>query len=508
MGYLDISRTVERVDAAHVRIGNPYGIPISLFAGTDVPIEKAAVEQLLSFASLSETLVDLNRHRFFGDVRGEIARIVLTPDFHRGSGIPVGTVVDARGFVVPKAIGNDVCCGMRLLVTDLPAEALTAHRPAVARRLRALFFGGERDIPMSPRQREAVLRSGLSGLSDTAADNATSGIWKHFDAEGARDDLARVHQGGSFATRGLFGFEGFVRSSGRIDGRDPQIGSVGGGNHFVELQSVEELLDGGVAHRWGVSRGNLAIMVHSGSVGIGHAVGGHFMAEAQDAFPRALRHPKHGFYPLATAGPSRALAAAYLDAMHNAANFAFANRLFLGLMALRAIREATGRSVSAKLVYDAPHNLVFPGDDGEAFLHRKGATPAGGPASPDAWIGEPVIIPGSMGASSFLLAGAGQPASLCSACHGAGRALSRGAATHVDPAKADRALAELEVVTSIDPAAPHLRTRQDVLEKHRQRVLDEAPYAYKDIGPVIRTVQDACIATPVARLSPILTVKG
>ncbi len=479
MGYLDISRTVERVDAAHVRIGNPYGIPISLFAGTDVPIEKAAVEQLLSFASLSETLVDLNRHRFFGDVRGEIARIVLTPDFHRGSGIPVGTVVDARGFVVPKAIGNDVCCGMRLLVTDLPAEALTAHRPAVARRLRALFFGGERDIPMSPRQREAVLRSGLSGLSDTAADNATCGIWRHFDAEGARDDLARVHQGGSFATRGLFGFEGFVRSSGRIDGRGP-ADRLGGW-----WQPLRRAAIGGRAPRrlGGAPLGRLPGQPgHHGALGLG----GHRSCGGRSLHGRGTRRvparapPEARLLPAGHGWPFLASRRRTWMPCTKQPTRGSPNRL-LGLAALRAIREATGRSVSAKLVYDAPHNLVFPGDDGESFLHRKGATPAGGPASPDAWIGEPVIIPGSMGASSFLLAGAGQPASLCSACHGAGRALSRGAATDVDPAKADRALAELEVVTSIDPAAPHLRTRQDVLEKHRQRVLEEPPTPTRDI---------------------------
>ncbi|MBI5535783.1 MAG: RtcB family protein [Deltaproteobacteria bacterium] len=496
------------MDAAHVRIGNPQGIPILLFAGIDVPVERAAIEQLLSFASLAQTLEALNRHRFFGDATGELARIVLTPDFHRGAGIPVGTVADARSFVVPKAIGNDIGCGMRLLVTDLPAEALAAHRPAVARRLRALFFGGERDIPMSPRQREAILRNGLTGLLETYSDNSARGLWKHLDVRSARDDLERVHANGTFPTHGLFGFDGFVRSSGRVDGRDPQIGSVGGGNHFVELQRVAEVLDGAVAHFWGIRRDSLAIMVHSGSVGIGHAIGGHFMAEAQDAFPRTLRHPAHGFYPLPASGASRSLSAAYLDAMHNAANFAYANRLFLGLMALRAIREATGRTVSARLVYDAPHNLVFPGHDGERFLHRKGATPAGGPATADAWIGEPVIIPGSMGASSFLLAGCGQEASLSSACHGAGRALSRGAATHVNQAMADQVLAPLEVVTPIDPNAPLLRTRRDILDKYRQRILEEAPFAYKAIGPVIRSVQEAGIAQPVVRLEPIATVKG
>jgi len=497
----------------YFEVQNPLGLDVRLFANASVPFEKESFEQLFEFLDVARAVDELRRkENFFGDAPAAIDRVVLTPDFHKGSLVPVGTVARAKHLCIPQAIGNDICCGMRLLVTDLPADALDGHWPAIQRRLRAIFFAGERDIPMSPRQREAVLRDGLPGLVETAEDNATTGIWTRFDRGSARDDLARAHSSGQFKTRRLFGFEGFIRSSGNVDGRDPQIGCVGGGNHFVELQRIDGIYDGHAAREWGLSRGCLAIMIHSGSVGLGHAVGGHFMDRAREIFPRTkVKAPKGGFYPLPMAEPLAEEGLFYLDGMGNAANFAFANRLFLGLMAVRAIEEATNRTVASRLVYDAPHNLVFRTgeDDDDAFLHRKGATPAHGPNDEAGeWLGKPVIIPGSMGAASFLLAGEGEGSALSSACHGAGRALSRGRAAHVDRGVFDEAMAKLRVVGPIDPKDPVLARRRDIVEKYEKRVMEEAPYAYKAVEPVVDSVEDALIARKVARLFPLCTVKG
>ncbi len=498
-------------DAACLRVDNPQGLDVRLFSNAEVPFERDSFEQLFEFLDVARATSDIRDAErrggqpFFGDAPSGIDRVVLTPDFHKGSLVPVGTVASARNMCIPQAIGNDVCCGMRLLVTDLPAEALDPHWPAIQKRLRAIFFAGERDIPMSPRQREAVLRDGLPGLVRTAGDNQGRGIWTRFDRQAADEDLARAHAGGSFATRRLFGFESFIESSGQVDGRDPQIGCVGGGNHFVELQRIDALLDGHTARAWGLSRGNLAIMVHSGSVGLGHAIGGYFMDRAREIFPAGIKAPKGGFFPLPVRGPRAEEGLFYLDGMGNAANFAFANRLFLGLMAVRAIEEASGRSITSKLVYDAPHNLVF--RDGDTCLHRKGATPAHGPSDTD-WLGKPVIIPGSMGASSYLLAGSGNQAALESACHGAGRALSRGRAAHASRERFVRATARLRVVGPIDPRSPALARRRDILEAYEKRVMEEAPYAYKAVEPVVDSVEEAGIARKVARLWPLCTVKG
>ncbi len=487
------------------RVQHP-SVDIRLFANESVVVEADAFEQLFEFADVTRVIEDLRQKSpdFLGPDAG-IERVILTPDFHRGSGIPVGTVIRARNLVLPQATGNDICCGMRLLATDLPVELLEPHWGEIRKHLRAIFFEGKRDIPMSPRQREAMLRDGLPGLVEAAEDNASRGIWTRYDPQTQRDDLARCHGEGRLPTTRLFGFESFIQSSGNLDGRDPQIGCVGGGNHFVEIQKVDAILDGGAARSWGVNRGTMAIMVHSGSVGIGHAVGGYFMDRARELFPTAVRAPKGGFYPLPLEGPFANEGAFYFEGMGNAANFGFANRLFLGLMTLRAIEEATGHRIASRLVYDAPHNLVF--RDGSTCLHRKGATPAGGATAPD-YLGQPVIIPGSMGSASYLLAGGGSQDAMESACHGAGRSLSRGAAAHVSEEVFRETTKTLRIVTPIDPDSPMLRRRRDILERYQKRVMEEAPYAYKPIDPVIDSVVEAGIARSVARLLPLCTVKG
>ena len=186
--------------------------------------------------------------------------------------------------------------------------------------------------------------------------------------------------------------------------------------------------------------------------------------------------------------------------MGNAGNLAFANRLFLGLMTVRALPEALGREVEARLVYDAPHNLIWDQGGGQ-MIHRKGACPAEGP-SDDAEFpsGHPVIIPGSMGASSYVLRGHGATASLCSACHGAGRLAPRQQARRGSTAE----LEPLRVVTKVDQR----RLRRDVRADWERSLLEEAPSRYKDVMPVIETVAGAGIASRVARLWPLLTVKG
>jgi tRNA-splicing ligase RtcB len=402
---------------------------------------------------------------------------------------------------------------MRLLVTDITRDELAPHLADIHRPLRAVFFQGQRGIPMSPRQREALLREGLWGLHETRADNAGTELWRYYDARTQEADLARVHFQGVLPARDIFSFADYVAGSGAIDSRDPQIGSIGGGNHFVELQVVDEILDGATAHAWGVRGDAVTIMAHSGSVGLGYPVGGFFLDQARAIYPRELAHPDHGFYVIPTRGRHAALGARYLDAMRNAANFAFANRLFLGLMTVRVLSEMLGRDIAANLIYDAPHNLVWDDERTDVHLHRKGACPAlgGDPsaaASPFRFTGHPVIIPGSMGASSYLLAGEGNAAALCSACHGAGRSLSRGKSRHVDERTFEATFEKLRVVTPIDPTAPEVRLRHDVLAEYKDRLKEEAPYAYKDITPVVETVEQAAVARRVARMWPLLTIKG
>ena len=218
---------LKRETASVSRVQHP-SIDIRLFGTEAVTFEADAFEQLFEFTDIARAVDDLRLASpdYLGPDAG-IERIVLTPDFHRGSGIPVGTVIRARKLVLPQATGNDICCGMRLLATDMPVELLEPHWVEIRKRLRAIFFEGKRDIPMSPRQREAMLRDGLPGLVATAEDNQTRGIWSRYDARTQRDDLDHCHGHGQLKTSRLFGFESFVKSSGNVDGRDPQIGCVG-----------------------------------------------------------------------------------------------------------------------------------------------------------------------------------------------------------------------------------------------------------------------------------------
>lgn len=500
---------VNRVSDSCCQIKNELNLDVKLFANEEVFVENDAFEELFDFLDVERAVRDIQESKekdFFGDY-AKINKVVLTPDFHKGSGVPVGTVVEAQNFVIPKAIGNDICCGMRLLVTDLPASKLDGHWAELQKKLRALFFQGQRNIPMSPRQREAVLKDGLPGLLSTIKDNENNGIYKYYDINTQRDDLERIHNHGSFTTERLFGFDKLIQSSGAIDGRDPQIGSVGGGNHFVELQRIDEILCNQSSRELGIVNGNLAIMIHSGSVGLGHAIGGHFVDRAKELFPKGIRHPKNDFFVLPMTGKLEHEGRFYIDSMYNGANFAFANRLFLGLMAIRAIQEVLGITIDSRLIYDAPHNLIFSQEDNK-FLHRKGATPAEGPDKASDWMGKPVIIPGSMGSASYLLTGMGNEDALQSACHGAGRLMPRGKASHVADDIFDKQTENLRIVTAVDPKSPQMQMRKDIMEKYKERVKEEAPYAYKPITPVIESVKESNIARPVAKLMPLCTVKG
>lgn len=515
-GNFNIRDHVVRTGDASLRIQHPDAVGMTLMATAEVPVEDEAIVQAVDFARLSGTLDDLWQRQsrggiapFWGDAPGRLSRVVLTPDLHRGSGIPVGTAAECHGFVVPQAVGNDVCCGMRLLLTDVTADELAPHVDTLLRPLRHAFFGGGRDVPLSPRQRRAIIHEGIRGLADTFDDNAEVGVWRGLSAKEIHDDLEHTHLNGGIAARGEHTFGDWIRSSGGQHGRDTQIGSIGGGNHFVEMQLVDAVEDGAVAHAWGVKKGRLAIMAHSGSVGLGHLVGGYFSDRARALYPAGVPHPAHGFYALPTGGPHAHEAVRYLDALANAANFAFVNRLVLARVALRVLGQVLGREIGTRLVYDAPHNLIWPGRD-DVYVHRKGACPALGPtgAGPFAWTGTPVVIPGSMGDSSWLLAGQGNDAALCSACHGAGRVAHRGAARHVAPAVWQKAKETLRVVTPVDIDDPIVSRRRDVVAAHDDRLKEEGPWAYKDVTPVVDTVARAGVAKRVARLAPVLTIKG
>lgn len=498
-----------RLDATRLSISNPYGLEATLFASEGVPVENKAIDELLGLLELQHTL-----ERFYQaqpesfDQVPRLSRVAVTPDFHKAQGIPVGTVMQTRGFVIPQAIGNDINCGMRLHTTDFKPEQIQENLDALETRFRHAFFEGGRNIPMNRRQREALFTQGLMGLLDSVPKSQSQGLWGLFHRSGLERDLVKIEQQGSLEASQVFGLDD-VLGDAELS-RDSQIGSIGGGNHFVEVQYVEKVLDRSIAHAWGLREGRVTLMVHSGSVSVGHATGGHYREQVRRMFPPGLSHPRNKIFPLPTGQKHTAAVKLFWDALHNAANFAFANRMFLALMALQALEQELGEGGS-ELLYDAPHNLVWP-DGQDGFIHRKGACPARGVeqmgGTPFAYYGEPVLVPGSMGASSFVLAGQGNAQALMSASHGAGRVLSRGQAARGHQAAFEQFMREFRVVSPLDLRRQDVKLRRDILQKKLEELKQEAPYAYKGIGAIVQTLQEAQIAKPVAELRPLMTVKG
>lgn len=488
---------LKRVDEVRLQLAHSCEVPLTIFARPEVPLEMKAVSELLQVLQLTGTLERLHSEApGFLTPEARLERVAVTPDFHKGSGIPIGTVLATRGFLVPQAIGNDINCGMRVHTTHLTQEQVLARRDELEHKLRYLFFQGGRNIPMTRPQRQALCQEGLMGLLGAVPRTQDEGLWSLFHRLDLESSLERVHGLGSLPARPLEGLENYHGAPEGLS-RDDQIGSIGGGNHFVEIQAVEKVLDGTTAHAWGLKPGQVLVMVHTGSLMIGSLCGGVYRQMVRELFPTGLRHPENGIFVLPEGRPQTDI---FWDWLNSAANFAFANRMFLALIALRALHEVCGEGGS-DLLYDAPHNLVW--REGETYVHRKGACPARG-AEGFSGYGEPVLVPGSMGASSFILAGEGNGESLCSASHGAGRQLSRGQAVHFDERQFKEFLENFRVVTPVD----FRRLRADVLREKLADLKQEAPFAYKGIGPVIQTLSQAGIARPVVEVRPLLTVKG
>lgn len=475
---------LDRIDDVRSRVCG-IGVDAILYATDAVEIDRTSLASLAALDFLRDALDVLSQVGFLSRDSG-VARAVLTPDFHRGAHLPVGVALDLRGAVVPASIGNDIGCGMALAVLEgVQADEITGHWAALAADLRHAFFQGGRAISAQAASRHAVLSTGLSALDPQMLE----GVWEEVPND-IGDRLARaVHDPFGPVQPGT-PFREWIAPGGREGPqRDQFLGTIGGGNHFVELQQIGEVVDGQTAWDWQLAPGSVAVMVHSGSVGLGRAVANVHEARLRARYPKGVRRPRNWLLPLPVEGENADLGLGYLGDMAAAARFAALNRVILSLMVRRVLSKALGRPLGWRLVHDLPHNAVWHQPDG-AVLHRKGACPA--------LSGAPVIVPGSMGTESALLKGCGSDACLSSAPHGAGRALRRNAARSVC------ADTPVRVVTPVDLTGARADLRKDAA----RRLAEEAPRAYKPIGPVIDTMVRGAMATPVARLLPLATIKG
>ncbi|MEM9459100.1 MAG: RtcB family protein [Myxococcota bacterium] len=425
------------------------------------PLQAKALHQLMDFAGV--------RH----PAGGQVCRVCATPDFHAGHRVPVGAVVATTlDLVVPQAIGTDINCGMRLHVTDLSVDAFAAGKEALVERLRGDLLLGTRDLPMTPQSMAAMFGEGSMGWLEAVARRPGGALARSTMAQ-LWSELSRVYESGSFVGDARHAPSSLTDPA-RDWLRDPTLATLGGGNHFLELQVVDEILDPRLAFEWGVRPGQVAFMVHTGSRGVGRHVGNSWIDRARRRWPTGVRHPAAGIFALH--GDD---AAEYLEAVHTAANYAFVNRLLLAELVRLRMREVYRPDLEAPLVFDVPHNIVL--REGDRFIHRKGATPA--------HAGQPVLIPGSMGHSSYLCVGQGSARYLRSASHGAGRALSRFEVGR--KGSRDLGLDGVECITL-----------------KAERMIEEAPAAYKPITPVVDVQVQAGVVSRVARLRPLLTFKG
>ncbi|HEY9028778.1 MAG TPA: RtcB family protein, partial [Burkholderiaceae bacterium] len=421
-------------------------------------LEEKAVRQLLAFAAVRTPAGE-----------AAVCAACATPDFHPGSIAPVGAIVATPAdVVIPAAIGTDINCGMRLLTTGLSLAEVAPRRSALLARLKAVLLENARDVPASSQAFRALFDDGPLAFVDSIR---PEGLWGRVDRPRLADEVSRCIGLDRLRAASRHAPQAFV--GGRETLRDPCLGTPGSGNHFVELQVVDEVLDRHAAWAAGLRRGEVVAMIHSGSRDVGFHVGVRWMDRARDAWPAGVRHPESKLYALA--GP---LAHEYLEAMGVAARYAWLNRVVLAEMLRAEFTDLFGGDAT-RLLVDVPHNVVL-AEDG-LNVHRKGATPAHD--------GDLALIPGSMGDGSFVASGRGHPDWLRSCSHGAGRRVRR------------------QEIRAMAPPRPgdadwHCVTLRE------ERLVEEAPQAYKPIGPVIEAQEQAGLIRAVARLRPWVTFKA
>ncbi|MDP4262238.1 MAG: RtcB family protein [Bacteroidota bacterium] len=422
----------------------------------------------------------------------EKAAIVM-PDAHEGYGFPIGGIAATHwpeGIISPGGIGYDINCGVRLLITPLPYDGIADKLETFSKKLyesvpSGTGKGGE--IKLSMEEMDEVLRKGAQWAVENGMGNMT--------------DLEMIESKGR-----LYNADPSVVSEQAKKRGHDQLGTIGAGNHFVEVDKVANIFDEKTAAVFGIQKNQVVILVHTGSRGLGHQVATDYLRLMMNVMPN------YGFKPkdreLAGVPFNSKEGQDYFNAMSAAANFAWCNREVITYEIRQAWQMVFGRSGDEiKLLYDVAHNIakieeyLINGVTTKLIVHRKGATRAFGPGNnevPEKYrsVGQPVLIPGSMGTASYILVGTNKSmeATFGSTCHGAGRRLSRTAAK--------KQVGGPQIKDEL------LKQGIYVQAGSYRGIAEEAPVAYKDIDMVVDTVHDAGIALKVAKLNPIAVIKG
>lgn len=444
----------------------------------------------------SEALLDdmkgdlcLKQTRDMATLNGVVDHVVALSDAHQGYGFPIGGVAAFsldEGIISPGGVGYDINCGVRLLATQIPVAELTARRTELLNALAAAIPSGvgKGGKDRSSGEIRQVLRGGAG--------------WAVKSGLGTAEDLERTEEGGCMENA-----DPATVSERAIERGLSQLGTLGSGNHFLEIQRVDSITDPAVAARFGLSKANATVMIHCGSRGLGHQVAGDFIRIMGDKYGHAGLADRE----LVNAPFKSELGRRYLNAMNCAVNYAFCNRQ----MIMHAVRDCLHRmfpgSAPATLVYDVCHNIakvedhVVAGESMKLCVHRKGATRCFGPGRREIPlryrdVGQPVIIPGSMGTASYVLVGtrAAEEKTFGSTAHGAGRVESR--------TKARGRLSGEQVKMELEDLGIKVHAGS------WKGLVEEAPQVYKDIDEVVRVCDRAGIGRVVARMCPVAVMKG
>ncbi len=482
-----MSLPIERVDEYRWRI------PAGTRPGMKVPAVIYASEKLLDQIRNDQSLEQAANA---ATLPGVVRAAYTMPDIHQGYGLPIGAVVATRtdgGVVTPGGVGYDINCGVRLLRTELTA---TEVLPRLKELVNLLFtqvpsgVGSHGKVRLTTATQNRPLLEGAR--------------WAVAEGMGEPDDLTFAEAGGCIPGAD----PDAVSHKAHERGRD-QAGTLGSGNHFLEIQTVGQVYDEQAANVLGLFPGQVTVLIHSGSRGFGHQVCTDYLASMDRAVKKyGIQIPDR---QLACAPFDSPEAQAYLGAMRAAANYAWANRQCLTHWtreAFQRIFKKSPRDLGMSVVYDVAHNIakveehLVDGRSMRLVVHRKGATrafPPGHPELPERYrvIGQPVLVPGDMGRASFVLVGTqgAMEETFGSTCHGAGRLLSRAAA--VRAAKGRSIERELEEQHGVYVRA-----------SGRDSVKEEMPEAYKDVHDVVTVCHNAGISRMVVRLRPLGCIKG
>ncbi len=471
---------------------NQYQIDADSNSGMRVPVRIYADEPLLQKMLTDRTIMQAKN---VASIPGIVGQSIVLPDGHEGYGFPVGGVaaMDAEeGMISPGGVGYDINCGVRLLRSNLTEKDVRSKLKELVTDLFSSIpsgVGSKGSVRLTPSELDEVLVKGVN--------------WAIDNGYGTNDDADVCEENGQIQNADPNKVSDKARKRGA-----PQLGSLGSGNHFLEVQKVSEIHDEEAATRMGLKEGTITVLIHCGSRGFGHQVCSDYLRVAEQAMDKYNIHLPDR--ELACVPNNSEEGESYRAAMFAALNFAWSNRQMITHWTRKSIERVfnqTEADLDMKLVYDVAHNIAkvekhkVDGKERKVVVHRKGATrafPANRDEIPFKYrdLGQPVLVPGSMGTASWVLLG--QPNSMDlsfgSTAHGAGRTMSR--------TKARRNFSEEDVKKSLNDKGIFIKALT------RDGVVEETPQAYKDVDAVVNVSHNLGIATKVAKLIPIGVIKG